>query len=111
MTSQAQDASRGSVSAGSRVGPGRPTRVCRFFCTALVAWPLVYFQFVTDGNAYLFLVLVLLAPIAGSVLALNSVFCMIRHRRFESPLIGLLFVAIGVVGFLLALEFLPQFRM
>jgi len=54
------------------------TLICRCLCSALVAWPLGYFGLVVEGNAYLFLVLVLLAPVAGLVLTANSFFCLVR---------------------------------
>ena len=84
---------------------------CRFICTALVAGPLLYFNFVTHGSAYNFLVLVLLAPVAGLVLVANSLFCLLRYRNIESSWIGLAFVLVGVTGFIEAWYFLPQFRM
>ena len=87
------------------------TLTCRFICTALVASPLLYFNFVADGSAYYFLALVLLAPIAGLILVANSLFCLFRYRKVESPWIGLAFVLVGVTGILEAWYFLPQFRM
>jgi hypothetical protein len=87
------------------------TLMCRFICTALVTGPLFYFSFVADGDAYHFLVLVLLAPIAGLVLVANSLFCLFRYRKVESFWIGLAFVMVGVTGILEAWYFLPQFRM
>jgi len=87
------------------------TFACRVLCSALVAWPLGYFGLVVDGNAYLFLLLVLLALVAGLVLAGNSLFCLFRYRRSEPFWIGLVFLLVGVTGVLLAWHFLPQFRM
>ena len=55
------------------------TLTCRFICTALVAGPLLYVNFVADGSAYHLLALVLLAPIAGLVLVANSLFCLFRY--------------------------------
>jgi len=66
---------------------------------------------VADGDAYLFLLLVLLAPIAGVVLAANSLFCLIRYRNLDSLWKGLVFVLVGGIGFFVAWYFLPQFRM
>ena len=108
--------------AGSLESQGRPlndqsrrvgayTLICRLICSLLVAGPVVYFSFVTDGSAAEFLVLVLLAPIAGIVLAANSLFCLVRYRKVESFWIGLAFVLVGVTGILEAWYFLPQFRM
>ena len=90
---------------------GRLTLACRFICTVLVAAPLLYFNFVAEGDAYHFLALVLLAPVAGLVLVANSVFCLIRYRKVESFWIGLAFVLVGVTGAIEAWYFLPQFRM
>jgi hypothetical protein len=71
----------------------------------------LYFSLVTDGDAYHFLALVLLAPVAGLVLIANSLFCLFRYRKFESFWVGLAFVLVGVTGILEAWYFLPQFRM
>ena len=90
---------------------GAYTLICRFICIVLVAGPLVYFSLVTDGSAAEFLILVLLAPVAGIVLVANSLFCLVRYRKLESPWIGLAFILVGVTGILEALYFLPKFRM
>jgi hypothetical protein len=87
------------------------TLMCRLICSLLVAGPLVYLNFVADGSAAEFLILVLLAPIAGLVLVANSLFCLYRYRNLESPWIGLAFVLVGVTGVIEALYFLPKFRM
>lgn len=80
-------------------------------CSALVAAPLFHVTFVTDGDAYHFLALVLLAPVAGLVLVTNSLFCLFRHRNIESSWISLGFILLGVIGGLVAWYFLPKFRM
>ncbi len=87
------------------------TLICRLICSLLVAGPVVYLSFVTDGSAAEFLALVLLAPIAGLVLVANSLFCLVRYRKFESFWVGLAFVLVGVTGVIEAWYFLPQFRM
>ena len=87
------------------------TLTCRLICSLLVAGPVLYVSFVADGDAYHFLALVLLAPVAGIVLVANSLFCLFRYRNLESPWIGLAFVLVGVTGILEAWYFLPQFRM
>jgi hypothetical protein len=108
--------------AGSLKSQGRPltdmgqrlgayTLICRFICIVLVAGPLVYFSLVTDGSAVEFLILVLLAPLAGLVLVANSLFCLVRYRKVESFWIGLAFILVGVTGVIEAWYFLPQFRM
>ena len=90
---------------------GAYTLICRLICSLLVAGPLFYFNFVTEGDAYHFLALVLLAPVAGLVLVANSLFCLFRYRKLESPWIGLAFVLVGVTGVIEAWYFLLQFRM
>ena len=90
---------------------GAYTLICRIICSLLVAGPLFYFNFVAEGDAYHFLALVLLAPVAGLVLVANSLFCLFRYRKVESPWIGLAFVLVGVTGVIEAWYFLPQFRM
>ena len=87
------------------------TLACRIICSFLVACPVFYVNFVVEGDAYHFLILVLLAPIAGIVLIANSLFCLFRYRKVESFWIGLAFVLIGVTGILEAWHFLPKFRM
>jgi hypothetical protein len=90
---------------------GDYTLICRFICSVLVACPVFYVSFVTEGSAVQFLILVLLAPIAGLVLVANSLFCLYRYRKVESFWIGLAFVLVGVTGIIEALYFLPKFRM
>ena len=90
---------------------GGLTLTCRFICSALVAAPLIYRIFVTEGDAYQFLALVLLAPVAGLVLGANSLFCLFRYRNIESFWIGIVFILVGVIGVLVTWNFLPQFRM
>ena len=87
------------------------TLTCRLICSLLVAGPVLYVSFVTEGDAYHFLALVLLAPVAGLVLVANSLFCLFRYRKLESFWIGLAFILVGVTGILEAWYFLPQFRM
>jgi hypothetical protein len=72
---------------------------------------MLYVNFVADGDAYHFLALVLLAPVAGLVLVANSLFCLFRCRNLEFSWIGLAFVLVGVTGVIEAWYFLPQFRM
>jgi len=87
------------------------TLTCRFICSAVVAGPLFYVNLVTDGDAYHFLALVLLASVAGLVLIANSLLCLFRYRNLESSWIGLLFILVGVIGILELWHFLPQFKM
>ncbi len=90
---------------------GAYTLICRLICSLLVAGPVVYFSLVTEGDAYHFLALVLLAPVAGLVLVANSLFCLYRYRKVESFWVGLAFILVGVTGVIEALYYLPQFRM
>lgn len=92
-------------------GAGPVTTTLRIVCSTLVAWPIVYRLTVSDGDAYLFLILVLVAPLAGLVLVANSLFHVARHRTWRSVGIGLLFVLVGAIGGGVAWHFLPQFRM
>ena len=87
------------------------TLACRIICSFLVACPVFYVNFVAEGDAYHFLALVLLAPVAGIVLVANSLFCLFRYRKVESFWISLAFVLVGLTGILEAWHFLPQFRM
>jgi hypothetical protein len=90
---------------------GGHTLTCRLICSALVTAPLFYISFVADGDAYHFLALVLLAPVAGLVLVANSLFCLFRYRTIESPWISIGFILVGGIGVLLAWYFLPHFKM
>jgi hypothetical protein len=87
------------------------TLMCRLICSVLVAGPVLYVSFVAEGDAYHFLALVLLAPVAGIVLVANSLFCLFRYRKVESFWIGLAFILVGLTGVLVAWHFLPKFRM
>ncbi len=96
-------------------GPGTRTQLLRLVCTVLVASPLInYVSTVISGgggNAYLFFLLVVLAPIAGLVLIANSVYCLFRYPNRTSFKASLIFILVGLVGFLEAWIFLPKFRM
>ncbi len=90
---------------------GRFTITCRYGCSALVAAPFLYVNLVTEGDAYLFLAMVLLSPIAGIVLIGNSLFSLVRYRKIESYWIGIAFILIGLAGGLVIWHYLPEFRM
>jgi len=92
-------------------GIGAFTRACRVLCSFLVAAPVIYWGLVTNGDAYHFLGLVLLAPVAGLVLVVNSVFCLFRYRHVEPVWIGLLFLLVGMIGLPVVWYFVPHFRM
>jgi hypothetical protein len=88
------------------------TRFCRLAGSGLVLAPLLYFILVTeDGNAYYFLILVLLAPVGGTILSVNAVFCLFRYRTLNSIVISLAFMVLSLIGFYSAWYFLPQFGM
>lgn len=95
--------------------PGSRTLVLRLACTVLVASPLVSYISTAisggGGNAYLFFLLLVLAPIAGLVLIVNSVWCLVRYPSRTSFRASLMFMLIGLAGFLEAWIFLPKFRM
>lgn len=100
-----------SLEVGVSRRAGNLTLVCRLGCSALVAGALVYWNGVADGDVYHFLGLVLLAPIAGVVLIANSLFCLVRYHGWRSASVALIFIPVGAVGILVAVHFLPQFRM
>ncbi len=90
---------------------GRYSLACRLIFSALVVGPLIYRVSVEDGDAYHFLALVLLAPLAGFVLFLNSLFCLFRYRTWKSAGASLIFIPVSAIGAVVAWHFLPQFRM
>ncbi len=90
---------------------GRFTISCRYVCSTLVSAPFFYVSLVTDGDAYLFLALVLLSPIAGIVLIGNSLFGMVRYRKIESYWVSIAFILIGLAGGLVIWHYLPEFGM
>jgi hypothetical protein len=90
---------------------GKYTIACRFICSALIFWPLVYRITVENGSAVQFLALILLAALAGIILLLNSLFCLFRYRTWKSASVSLIFVVVSAIGFVVAWHFLPQFRM
>jgi hypothetical protein len=91
--------------------PRHFTVFCRVICIALIAATLAYFGFVVDGDAYHFLALVVLAPIAGLILMANSLSCMFRERNLQSFGTAIVFMLVGFMGFFVAWYFLSQFRM
>ena len=90
---------------------GRFTIACRYVCSFLVAAPFAYVNLVTDGDAYHFLALVFLSPIAGIVLIANSLFCLVRYRKIESWWVGIVFILVGLAGGPIFWHYLPEFRM
>ena len=90
------------------------TLTCRVLCSALVASPLINYVSTVSrgggGNACLFFLLVVLAPIAGLVLIANPVCCLFRYRNGKSFLIARMFVLVGMIGLLDVWFFLPKFR-
>lgn len=98
-----------------RRGPGTRTFVLRLVCTILVASPLINYLSTGisggGGSAYLFFLLLVLAPIAGLVLIANSVYCLFRYPGHTSLKVNLILILVGLAGFLEAWIFLPKFRM
>lgn len=90
---------------------GGYTLACRVLCSALVGAAPLYYTLALNDDVYHFLILVLLAPLAGAVLVANSLFCLYRYREIESPWISIAFIVVGATGALVAWHFLPQFRM
>ncbi|PLX78316.1 MAG: hypothetical protein C0616_14950 [Desulfuromonas sp.] len=90
---------------------GKYSIICRVICSALIAWPLFYRATVRDGSAVEFLILVLLGLLAGFVLFLNSLFCLFRYPRVKAAGVSLAFLVLSLVGFAVAIHYLPQFRM
>ena len=95
---------------------GSFTLALRLICSALVVFPLFDYiktVFISggNGNAYAFLILLVLAFFAGIVLIANSLFYLFRYRNIESSWVSFVFILVGVLGIFMAWNFLPQFRM
>ena len=90
---------------------GKFSVACRFLGSVLVVSPLAYWSTVENGDAYHFLALLLLAPLAGLVLFLNSLFCLFRYRTWKSAGVSLIFILLSPVGVVVTWHFLPQFKM
>jgi Kef-type K+ transport system membrane component KefB len=90
---------------------GKYSIACRFICSVLVVAPLIYRITIVDGDAYHFLGLVLLAPLAGLALLFNSLFCLFRYRTWQAAGVSIALIPVSVIGFIVAWHYLPQFRM
>ena len=84
--------------------------ICRLVSAIGIASPLVY-RVIAEGDAYQFLVLLLLAFTASVVLITNSLYTLIRYRKTEPWWMGTMFIMIGLIGIAEAWYYLPQFRM
>jgi hypothetical protein len=92
------------------VGPF--TTKCRWICSAMVAAPTLYWWSLRyKGDAYILLILMLLALIAGLVLFANSIFCLRRYRNRRQVFISLAFAFGSVAGVLLMFHSMPRFKM
>ena len=95
---------------------GSFTLTLRLICSALIVFTLFDYiktVFISggNGNAYLFLILLVLGFFAGIILIANSLFCLSRYRKIESPCFSIIFILVGLIGIFMAWHFLPQFRM
>ena len=95
---------------------GSYTLALRLICSALVVFPLfdyVKTVFISggNGNAYLLFILLVLGFFAGIILIANSLFCLFRYRKIESPWFSFVFILVGLIEIFMAWHFLPQFRM
>lgn len=91
---------------------GRPTFLCRWICSGLLAAPLLYWwSLAYKGDALVLLVLALLSLVAGLVLFVNSVFCLIRYRKHGQVATSAFFVLISVIGVVAMPYVLPGWKM
>ncbi|NNE47339.1 MAG: hypothetical protein HKN37_11845 [Rhodothermales bacterium] len=94
-----------------QTGAGIFTSACRILCSVLIVSPLVYGISADEGDAFRFLILVLIASVAGGILVANSIFVLVRHRSPRSIAVSVVFVIVGVIGVLLAWIYLPDLAM
>jgi hypothetical protein len=80
---------------------GRLTFLCRWGCCAMLAAPLLYWwSFAYKGDALILLVLALLSLVAGLVLFVNSIFCLVRYRDRGQFMTSTFFILVSVIGVL-----------
>jgi hypothetical protein len=91
--------------------PGRATEWCRLVSTVVLLGPVLYWTIPVGGDAYVFLALVLAAPLAGAVLFANSLYCLIRYRSAPAFRASLAFMLLSTAGIFEAWYFLPRFGM
>ncbi len=91
---------------------GALTFACRLICGALLAVPSLYWALSAGkADAYLLLLLTLLAPVAGLVLFANSIFCLARYRSCGQISVSLVFILVSVIGVFATFYFSPGFKM
>ena len=91
---------------------GRPTFLCRWICSGLLAAPLLYWwSLAHKGDALILLVLALLSLVAGLVLFVNSIFSLVRYRNQGQIVIGIFFALVSVIGVLAMFHVLPGWKM
>lgn len=91
---------------------GRLTFLCRWTCGGMLAAPLLYWWGLAyKGDALILLVLALLSLIAGLVLFVNSIFCLVRHRKQGQFSTSIFFAFVSVIGVLAMPYVLPGWKM
>jgi hypothetical protein len=99
----------------TRARTGGFSIACRILGVGLAAAPLLdYLSTIArggNGDAYRFLILLVLAAIAGVMLIANSLYRLVRYREIEPAWVNVLFIMAGLAGLGEAWYFLPQFRM
>jgi hypothetical protein len=90
----------------------RLTFLCRWICSAMLAAPLLYWwSLAYKGDALILLVLALLSLVAGLVLLVNSIFCLVRYRNRWQSSTSIFFIFVSVLGVLAMPCVLPGFKM
>lgn len=93
-------------------GVGRPTAICRLICCGALAAPLLYWLgFAYKGDAFVLLILAFLSLVAGLVLFVNSMFCLVRYRKQGQFWPGMLFAFVSVIGVVAMPYVLPGWKM
>ena len=78
----------------------------------MLAAPLLYWRsFAYKGDALILLVLALLSLVAGFVLFVNSIFCLVRYRDRLQFMASTFFVFVSVIGVLAVPYVLPGWKM
>jgi hypothetical protein len=91
---------------------GRLTYLCRWICSVILAALLLYWWGLAyKGDALILLVLTLLSLVAGFVLFVNSIFCLVRYRNRGRFSAGIFFMLVSVIGVLAIPYVLPGWKM
>lgn len=78
----------------------------------MLAAPLLYWwRFAHKGDALILLFLALLSLVAGFVLVINSIFCIVRYRDRRQYMVSILFVVVSLIGVLAMPYVLPGWKM